>query len=92
MIFGEVNDAAEYKRATVLVFDQDAIAGASSSPSGVRYFEGFATGTERAEIFSPQTPTSLAQELSLVAHVLVRHERLLVFVAEGIETDEPYVI
>lgn len=38
ILFGGVNDAPEYSCATLLAFDHRSISGASSSPSGKRYF------------------------------------------------------
>jgi hypothetical protein len=84
LLLGGVNDAPEYNQATLLVFDPNAIAGASSSPAGDRYFKGFGVGTEVAEIFFPRTTVSLLQEFNRVSGVLVGTRRIVVIVSEGI--------
>jgi hypothetical protein len=66
VLVGGVNDAPEYKQATLLAFDPAAVSGASCSPTGQPYFHGFSPGTQRAEIFFPRTPVSRDQEFNRV--------------------------
>jgi hypothetical protein len=84
ILLGGVNDAPEYKQATLLVFDSKAIAGASSSPSGERYFKGLRPGSELAEVFFPRTAVSRLQEFNRVSSILVGTGRIVVVVSEGI--------
>jgi len=93
VLLGGVNDAAEFRQATLLVFDYRSISGASSCPTGERYFQSFEPGTEKAEIFFPRTPLSKGQEFNRVKNILLGTDRITIIVAEGIaEADSPGVI
>lgn len=92
IVFAGVNDAPEYKQATALVFDAQSISGASSSPTGERYFRGFDAGTEKAEMFFPKTPLCLGQEFNTVSNLMIKAGRIVAFVAEGIHDNSPYVV
>jgi hypothetical protein len=93
ILLGGVNDAPEFKQATLLIFDCRSISGASSSPTGERYFRGFGPGTEKAEIFFPRTPVSKGQEFNRLTYILIGAGRITVLVGEGIGETEPcYVI
>lgn len=88
VLLGGVNDAAEFRQATLLVFDYRSISGASSSPTGERYFHSFEPGTEKAEIFFPRTPLSKSQEFNRVARIMLGAARVTVVVAEGISEED----
>jgi len=56
-----VNDAPEYRQATLLVFDSRSVGGCSRSPEGKAYFKDMPPGTERAEIFSQKVNLAFAR-------------------------------
>jgi DNA-binding winged helix-turn-helix (wHTH) protein len=78
-----VNDAPEYKRASIVIFDHRKISGGSRSPLGIGYFKGVGPGTEKAEIFFPRTPLSASQEFNRVVELNVYPNRIMAIVAEG---------
>lgn len=86
VVLGGVNDALEYKQATLVVFDHRLIAGASRNPNGGVYFQGMAPGTERNILFFPKTPFSQHMEFNRVSVVRVANGRIRINVAES--TDE----
>jgi hypothetical protein len=88
-ILGGVNDAPEYKQATILVFDPAAVNGASCSPAGEPYFGGFGSGTQKVEVFFPRTPVSRNQEFNRVIQIFVADGRITVSITEGISEDNP---
>jgi hypothetical protein len=93
VLLGGVNDAPEFKQATLLIFDCRSISGASSSPTGERYFQGFGAGTEKAEVFFPRTPVSKTQEFNRLTYLTIGAGRITAFIGEGISELEPcYVI
>ncbi len=92
VLLGGVNDAPEYKQATLVVFDHRRISGASRDPAGRAYFHGMELGTEKAEIFFPRTPISRNEEFNRVSAVEVESDRIRVTVAEGITETAPSVL
>jgi hypothetical protein len=87
VVLGGVNDAPEYKQATVVVFDDRRVSGACSDPQGRVYFQGMSPGTEKLVVFFPKTPISQQQEFNRVADIRVGSGRITVVVAEGIVLD-----
>jgi hypothetical protein len=83
VLLGGVNDAPDYKQATLLIFDPGSVAGASGSPTGGSYFQGFAPGTQEAEVFFPRTLVNRDQEFNRVNSILIADSRITVTVAEG---------
>jgi hypothetical protein len=92
VLLGGVNDAPEYKQATLVIFDGRRISGASRDPQGAPYFQGMSTGTERGIVFFPRTPISKDAEFNIVAAVRVAVGRITVIVAEGISSLEPSIV
>jgi hypothetical protein len=84
VILGGVNDAEEYRRATVLVFGHREVGGGSRDPEGRPYFLGLDPGRERAEIFLPRTPLSAGKEFNTVRNLRMVGEFLGVEVVEDI--------
>jgi hypothetical protein len=83
VLVGGVNDAPEYKQATLLVFDHRSISGASSSPSGERYFRGCGLGTEQALVFFGKTLLGQRHEFNRVSDIIVEAGRITVVVSES---------
>jgi len=83
VLLGGVNDAPDYKQATLLMFDPGAVAGASCAPTGESYFQGFAPGTQEAEVFFPRTRINRDQEFNRVNSIIIADRRITVTVAEG---------
>lgn len=93
ILAGGVNDAPEYKQATLLLFDRRALAGATPHPGGGSYFEGIRPVSARRTIFFPKSVLSETQEFNRVRGISVEPKRVVVDVAEGIsEQDTPSVI
>ena len=86
IVLGGVNDAPEYKQATVVTLEPANMAGGSVSPAGEPYFHGVAPGPEVAEIFFPRTRMSTSKEFNRVAALEVLGNHLQVVVAE--DTDQ----
>jgi len=84
-----VNDAPEYKQATLLVFDHRSISGASSSPSGERYFRGFGVGTEQALVFFGKTLLAQRHEFNRVSQIMVEAGRITVVTSENERYPDP---
>jgi DNA-binding winged helix-turn-helix (wHTH) protein len=84
LLLGGVNDAPEYRQATLLVFDPEKLAGSSCSPAGETYFQNLGPGTQTAEMFFPRTPVSRGQEFTRVAQIIVADGRITVLTAESI--------
>lgn len=84
LLLGGVNDAPEYRQATLLVFDPEKLAGSSCSPAGDTYFQDLGPGTQTAEMFFPRTPVSRGQEFTRVAQIIVADGRITVLTAESI--------
>lgn len=84
IILGGVNDAEEYRCATVLIFDHLHLVGGSCGPNGKPYFEGLSKGQEEVEIFFPRTPLCQGKEFNIVRHLGLAGNRLNVEVAEDI--------
>jgi len=91
VLLGGVNDAPEYKCATMIVFNQRQIAGASRDPKGSVYFQGMQPGTEKVIVYFPKTPISEQQEFNRVVRIGIESGRVMVVVAEGIAESAPYV-
>lgn len=85
VLLGGVNDAPEYKRATLLVFSSDRIAGANQDPQGNPYFKGMDPGTEKVVVFFPKTAVSQTQEFNRVGEIRIGRDSITVFVAEGLD-------
>jgi hypothetical protein len=83
ILLGGVNDAVEYKCATVVVFDHRKVAGSAGDPRGQPYFQGMPLGTEKWTVFFPRTPISNHEEFNRVESILVTPDRIRVVVGEG---------
>jgi len=92
VLLGGVNDAPEYDRATLVVFDHRRIAGAARDPQGRVYFEGMQPGTEKRIVYFPRTPLSQGQEFNRVKEIMAASGRIDVGVAEGISEGSSMVI
>ncbi|MGD0773695.1 MAG: hypothetical protein ABSC05_12815 [Candidatus Solibacter sp.] len=92
ILLGGVNDADEYKQATVVVFDHRRIAGASSNPKGEVYFQGMTAGTEKAIILFPRSPISKDEEFNRVSNLRAANGRIVVSVAEGVGEGDPPIL
>ena len=92
ILLGGVNDAPEYKRATVVIFDHRNISGASKNPKGGVYFHGMNPGTEKKVIFFPRTPISKNLEFNRVSVLKSESGRIRVNVVENTGEDGPYVV
>jgi hypothetical protein len=93
VLLGGVNDAPEYKQATMLAFDRGQISGVCRNPNGAPYFQSMAPGTETVRIFFPRTPVGAGKEFNIVSHVRVNDGRITVMVVESIiEPDTTYVV
>jgi hypothetical protein len=92
VLLGGVNDAPEFKLATLVIFDRCRIFGSSRNPKGESYFRGMGAGPERVVLF-PRTPVNRDQEFNRVTQLFVSGGRITVVVAEGIdEQSAPQVI
>lgn len=92
ILLAGVNDAPEYKRASIVIFDHRRISGGSRSPRGLGYFSGVGAGTEKAEIFFPRTPLSVSQEFNRVVELNVFPNRIQAIVGEGILLKEANLV
>ncbi len=92
VLFGGVNDAPEYKQATLVIFDPRNISGASKNPKGGVYFQGMTAGTEKKVIFFPRTAISKHSEFNRVSIVRIAAGRITVNVAEGTDDRMPDVV
>jgi hypothetical protein len=92
IILGGVNDAEDYRQATLVIFDQHRVVGGSQDPNGQPYFRGLLPGQEKAEIFFPKTPLSRDKEFNIVRDINLEDKRLRVTILEDIgetgSTDE----
>ena len=89
VLLGGVNDAPEYKQATLVVFDNRRIAGATRNPRGGVYYQGMEPGSEKLAVFFPRSPVSGAAEFNLVVDVRATQYTITVIVAEGIRFESP---
>jgi hypothetical protein len=89
VVLGGVNDAEEYRQATLVVFDRRKLAGGSQNPQGKPYFEKLAPGTERAEVFFPKTPLSRGYEFNIASYVRAVGDQLAAEVTEDIDERGP---
>lgn len=92
ILLGGVNDAPEFKQATVVVLDPRRVFGSSNDPDNAPYFQGMATGAEKNIIFFPRTVASQGEEFNRVTDVRISPARIMVSVAEGIDERSPSVI
>jgi hypothetical protein len=92
VLLGGVNDADEYKQATVLVFDHRRIAGSSCNPKGEVYFQGMTPGTEKTIVLFPRSPVSKDEEFNRVVGLRAANGRVVVSVAEGIHETDPAIV
>jgi hypothetical protein len=83
VLLGGVNDAPEYSQATLVVFDDRKIAGASCDPRGAVDFQGMAPGTEKHIIFFPRSLISQNEEFNRVVDVRVASAGITVFRRRG---------
>jgi hypothetical protein len=90
VLLGGVNDALEYKRATLLAIDHRSFSGGSVSPSGSPYFASVGPGTEKVEVFFPKTRVSERKEFNRVNYVGLRQNRILVCITEDIGEPGPW--
>jgi hypothetical protein len=89
VLLGGVNDAPEYKQATLVVFDHRQIAGATPNSAGGTYFQGMPPGTEKKTVFFPKTPLSQRLEFNRVSFLVVAGGRIRVNVAESTDERDP---
>jgi hypothetical protein len=89
VLLGGVNDAADYKLATLLGFDHRSFSGGSVSANGTPYFSGVDRGTEKVEMFFPKTLASERKEFNRVKDVRIHPNRIGVDVAEDIVESDP---
>ncbi len=82
LLAGGVNDAPEFKQATVLVFDHRRVEGATPNPKGGSYFQGLAPFAARHTILFPKSPVAQRQEFNRVHDIVTQPERILVTVTE----------
>ena len=92
ILLGGVNDALEYKRATLVIFDHRNISGASKNPNGGVYYQGMSSGTEKRVVFFPRTEISRNLEFNRVSGVTVASGRIRVIVVESTDENGPYVV
>lgn len=83
VLLGGVNDAPEYKQATLVLFDNRRIAGSNRDPHGRPYFDGMGAGTEKLVVFFPKTAISQRLEFNRVVNIQIGPGRVTVYVAEG---------
>lgn len=89
VLLSGVNDAPDYKKATVVAFDQRHISGATRNPRGGVYFQGMQPGTETVVVFFPRTPISRDEEFNLVIDVRVTRDNITAIVVEGTAITAP---
>jgi hypothetical protein len=92
ILLGGVNDAPEYKRATLVIFDHRNISGASKNPNGGVYYQGMSPGTEKRVVFFPRTAISRSLEFNRVSGVTVASGRIRIIVVESTGEYGPYVV
>jgi hypothetical protein len=92
ILAGGVNDAPEYKQATMVVLDHRRVSGSSKDPAGAVYYPGMPPANEKAIVFFPRTPVSVGLEFNRVRLVRVTGERITIEVSEGISAYDPYVV
>ena len=80
-----VNDAPDYKRATLLVFDVRKINGCCCDPAGKPYFQGMTPGGQKNIVFFPKTIISEREEFNRVSEISTESDRITIRVAEGID-------
>ncbi len=83
LLAGGVNDAPEFKQATLLVFDHRRVAGATPNPQGGSYYQGIPPMAAKRTVFFPKSPLARHQDFNRVAAVDIQASRIVVAVAEG---------
>jgi hypothetical protein len=91
VLVGGVNDAPDYKQATVVVFDGHNISGSGRDPSGASYFHGLPPGSEKYELFFPKTPVAEGHEFNIVTDLLVTPQHIAVMICERGMAAEEYM-
>jgi hypothetical protein len=91
ILLAGVDDAADRKQATMVVFDHRNVRGASCNNQGEPQFRGMSRGTEKKIVFFPRTPVSADQEFNLASFLMPTSERILVGVSEGVHDLDPHV-
>lgn len=84
ILAGGVNDALEYKQATLLVFDHRHLSGATPNPRGGSYFQGLPPVPAKRSVFFPKSVVSQKEEFNRVISISVQPKSIVVDVAEGI--------
>jgi hypothetical protein len=92
VLLGGVNDAPEYARATLVVFDHRQISGASAGRDGKPQFQGMSQGSEKAIVRFPRTPLSAGVEFNRVNGLDEVGGHVVVEVAEGMRVTDPFVV
>ena len=92
VLVGGVNDAPEYKCATILSFAPDRLSGSSEDPLGIPYFSEKSGHSAEAVLYFPRTAVSRAEEFNRVSKLIPGRDRLAVVVAEGIDEGAPSVV
>ncbi len=87
-----VNDAPEYKCATLVAFGHRRISGSACDPQGQPYFRGMDRGTEISTVYFPKTPVGMQQEFNLAGHLIAAGGRVRLTVHEGLFLSDPYVL
>ena len=84
-----VNDAPEYKQATLLVLDPRKLSGATPHPKGGSYFRGIPPVPAKRTVFFPRTAVSQTLEFNRAWAIGIQPERLIIQVVESIALDSP---
>lgn len=92
VLLGGVNDAPEYKQATLVVLDQKNISGSSRDPQERPYFLVCPLDAKSMWPSSPKTPFSLREEFNIVSGLHVAPDRITVVVSEGILDTDPHAV
>jgi hypothetical protein len=91
ILLSGVNDG--YRQATLVVFNQDKISGASVEPGGdFHQLQGFGAGTERAVVLFPKSCLSRLEAFNRAAEIRVTETGFHVFVTESIFEAAPHYI
>jgi hypothetical protein len=92
ILLGGVNDAPDYKQATLVILDGRRVRGCTLDRQGIPYFRGIEAGAERSIIYFPRTPISKDAEFNITIELRVALGRITIIVAEGISKIEPNVV
>ncbi|MDE3167564.1 MAG: hypothetical protein KGN36_17310 [Acidobacteriota bacterium] len=83
LLAGGVNDAPEFKQATLLVFDHRRVGGATPNPNGGSYYQAIAPMAAKRTVFFPKSPLARHEEFNRVGEIKAQSDRIVVAVAEG---------